>query len=409
MAADTIGEFGSDYLRLGLRIDKHQDGYKDYYYGPPEIKEQVDKEEKIHPKQLHKDCSSLQKEVFDQGFDKKREIRLEKMLKAMEVTIETDLLNLLENRSFEEDFKLLTDLEIRPYKESRLNEFRAQIDEAYGGVGPLSERMAQFRKKRSVPGNKALQAFRRGLDIAEQRTREVFPDMFPKGQKIDLEKDSGSGSMLWSFYNWYQGNFTSLVTINPTWGAYWTIFLKSGVHEGYPGHHTTFVVAEDKLYRKKNYFEYAILLYKTPYMVMCEGMADIAIKTLFSCREQAEIALKEFFPFCVNTKNAPSIEELLLQDAVRKNYTMINFNAAYHKHVDKWSDKEVIKYLKTFGAYEKKITGNIITRFKNPVYRTTEFAHQIGRELITDALGENPSPKEFRHLLENPVLPSDLT
>jgi len=397
---ETSG-LGSDYLELGLRMGKHQKGYVDYYYGPPEIKERVDQESKIKPEQLLKDCSSLKKRVFDQGFDDKREKYLEKMLSAMEVTIERDFLGV--KRPVEEDFKLQADLELRPVKESKLDDLRAQIDEAYEGAGTLSERMARMRKKRTVPESEVLKAFRKGLGITEKRTREVFPDMLPKEESIDLKADL---SFQWACYEVYKGNFKSLVKVNTMYCMYWTSFLRFGAHEGYPGHHTAFAVAEDKLYRKENRFEHAILFYNTPYMIICEGIADIGLNALFSYSEQEEIALKEF---CPDPKNGPPVEELIRQNIVRKNISMINFNAAYHKLVDNWSDEEAFKYLGSFEVYGDEVINNMIRKINEPVFKMVGFAQHLGRNLITNKFGEHPSPKDFRYLLENPVLPSELT
>lgn len=398
-----VSALGNDYLGLGLRMGKHQEDYVDYYYGPSEIKERVDQESKVNPKQLLDDCSSLKKRVFDQGFDDKREKYLEKMLSAMEVTIERDFLGV--KRPVEEIFKLQNDMELRPIKESKLDDLRAQINEAYEGAGTLSERMARMREKRSVPESEVLKAFRKGLDITEQRTREVFPDMLPKEESIELKEFSKDESVKWSCYESYKGNFKSLVRVNTKYCMYWTAFLRFSAHEGYPGHHTEFVVAEDKLYRKKNRFEHAILLYNTPYMVLCEGIADLGLNVLFSNSEQEEIALREF---CPDPKNGPSIEELIRQNSVKKNLNMILFNAAYYKLIDNWSDKEVFKYLDSFEVYGDEVNINIIERINKPVYKMTSFAHQLGGNLIINKFGEFPSPKNFRYLLENPVLPSEL-
>jgi len=73
-------------------MGKQDEGYVDYYYGPSEIKERVDEESSVPAKQLLRDCSSLQKRVFDQGFDKKREIYLAKMLKAIELYLKKEFL-----------------------------------------------------------------------------------------------------------------------------------------------------------------------------------------------------------------------------------------------------------------------------------------------------------------------------
>lgn len=138
-------------------------------------------------------------------------------------------------------------------------------------------------------------------------------------------------------------------------------------------------------------------------MVICEGIADIGLNALLSYSEQEEIALKEF---CPDPKNEPSIEELIRQNMVRKNISMINFNAAYHKLVDNWSDEEVFKYLSSFEVFENEVSNNIIKRINKPIFKMVGFMHQLGRNLIIDKFGEYSSPKDFRYLLENPVLPS---
>ncbi len=400
MAAGTIGPFGRDYLQLGLRIDKHQKGYKDYYYGPKEIKGKVNKESEISPIQLLKDCASLQKSVTDQGFDGKREEYLEKMLNAIEVTIERDVLGKRKGRSIEEDFSIQADMELRPFKESKLDDLKARTDEAYGGSGTLTERMEKMRKNRAIPEEEVKEAFEKGLKLTEQKTRELYPEMLPEESNIKVVVDS---SIPWAAYEWYDGNYYSLVKINPK-KLYWTSFLRASSHEGYPGHHTEFVVAEDKLYRKENRFEHAILLYNTPNMIMCEGIAGIGINTLFSYREQEEIALKEF---CVE-RDKPSIEELLQQNMVRKDLYFIEFNAVYYKLVEGWEDKEVIQYIKDFEVYTDKSINDMMVRTDDPTYKMVGFAATLGKRLIIEALGEHPSAKNFRSLLENPVLPSNL-
>ena len=53
------------YLELGLRLGKHVGGLVDAYYGPAEIKEQVDAEEAIDPAQLAADADALECELSD--------------------------------------------------------------------------------------------------------------------------------------------------------------------------------------------------------------------------------------------------------------------------------------------------------------------------------------------------------
>jgi len=53
------------YLELGLRLGKHVDGLVDAYYGPPELKEQVDAEELVPAEQLGADAYALRDELPD--------------------------------------------------------------------------------------------------------------------------------------------------------------------------------------------------------------------------------------------------------------------------------------------------------------------------------------------------------
>lgn len=399
-----VSNYGSDYLLLGLRIDKHRKGYVDYYYGPPELKALADSEPKKTPEELQRDCKRLITNLSDQGFDEKREKYLEKTLDAIDITIKTELLDV--KKPVKEIFEALTNMELRPYRESQLDDLKEQCDEAYSGTGTLSEKMAEMRKKRTIPKDKVMKAFQKGLDIVERRTRELFPDLLPKEESIELQAITSDGNIKWVAYDGYKGNFKSLVEVNTEYCTYWTGFLRLGAHEGYPGHHTEFVVAEDKLYRRGAQFERGILLYPTPYMIICEGIADMALNALFSYQEQEQIVLREF---CPDSANKPSIEELVQQSLVRKNFRMFDYNAAYHKLIDKWSDDEVIEYLTSFEIYNNEMILNIVKTINNPVFAITSFTHQLGRNLIINKFGDYPSPKNFRYLLENPILPSDLT
>jgi hypothetical protein len=53
------------YLLLGLRLGRHVDGLVDSYYGPAELKAQVDAEELVAPGQLVEDASSLHGSLDD--------------------------------------------------------------------------------------------------------------------------------------------------------------------------------------------------------------------------------------------------------------------------------------------------------------------------------------------------------
>ena len=103
-----LNEFAKSYICLGLRINKHLDGYVEHYYGPPELKKMVDIEEKLSPIKLLKDCQNLEKSLPNQGFEQRRYRFLSKTLTAIDT-----ILRILNGESFPylEQSKKLFDME----------------------------------------------------------------------------------------------------------------------------------------------------------------------------------------------------------------------------------------------------------------------------------------------------------
>ena len=69
----NLSEFGKNFLLLALRINKHIEGYVDFYIGPENLKKIVENESITSPNLLLKHCESLQKKLSIQGYDKDRE------------------------------------------------------------------------------------------------------------------------------------------------------------------------------------------------------------------------------------------------------------------------------------------------------------------------------------------------
>jgi hypothetical protein len=49
-----------------------------------------------------------------------------------------------------------------------------------------------------------------------------------------------------------------------------------------------------------------------------------------------------------------------------------------------------------------------IKRLSNPAYSKNAFLYNLGLNVLKQKYGKKPSIKEYRNLLENPTLPSDL-
>ena len=398
-----ISKFGEDFLLLALRINKHIEGYVDFYYGSEKLRQTVDCESLTAPNTLLKDSNDLLKQLGAQVFNKERTRYIKKLLIAMRTSIET-LCGV--EIPFKEKFFRLYNVDLQPVDEFELKNLKEDFNEAYKGTGTLAERMKALREKRKVPEDKVYQLFKEALNITRVKTKELFGDILPENERILIEllDDKNDDKAKWGYYEWYLGNFQSRLEVNPTYNMYWSAFLSSATHEGYPGHHTEFVVKEKNLYCELSQFEHSILLLKSPTLVICEGIADLAVNVLFSYREQAEISLK----FCSSGTKDDSVEILTTQNRVKTKRSLLWYNLAYHALFDEWSEANLIQYGTNYEIFSLKDIKNIIKLILDPAHSTTAFLYNLGSKLIINRFGEFPSVKNFRNLLLNPILPSDL-
>jgi hypothetical protein len=400
-----ISKFGEDFLLLALRINKHINGYIDFYFGPEKLKQLVENESLKSPNILLKDSLDLIHKLGAQGFKKERNRYLKKMLTAMKTSVET-----LKGKeiSISDQFLLLYDVKLKPAKESELTNLKEECDDAYRGSGSLEARFNNLRTQRMVSKANVFNFFQKALKIVKMRTNEFFFNFLPKEEKIRIELANNNKSkenLKWNCYNWYLGDFTSRIVVNPYYGMYWTAFLMFATHEGYPGHHTEFVLKEQKLYRELNQFEHSLLILHSPKLLISEGIGNLAISTLYSDQEAAEIGLREF---CPNKVQAESIEQLTFQNKVRKKISLFWYNLAYRALIDKYNTEELIRYGKNFEVFDEDTIQNNIKRLSDPVYSKNAFLYELGTNLIRKKYGDIPSIKNFKNLLENAILPSDL-
>ncbi|MHA1234294.1 MAG: hypothetical protein ACTSQL_04320, partial [Promethearchaeota archaeon] len=237
-----ISEFGEEYLLLALRIDKHIKGYVDFYYGPEKLRQIVDNEATTSPSKLLITSDNLLNKLDLQGYDIKRERYLEKILISMRTSIE--LLNGIEI-SIEDQFLKLYDVALQPANESEPKNLKSEYDEAYGGPGSLEERLDKLRISRKVPEEKVFVLFQKALNIVRKQTNKLFTNLLPEEEHISIDlPENINDEIKWAYYNWYLGNFHSRIEVNSKYTIYWTSFLFAASHEGYPGHHTEFVINE---------------------------------------------------------------------------------------------------------------------------------------------------------------------
>ena len=148
------------------------------------------------------------------------------------------------------------------------------------------------------------------------------------------------------------------------------------------------------------------MLLHSPKLIISEGIADLAANALFtSYQEQAEVSLQEL---CPDPPKESSIETLIAQSKVKGKLSLFWYNFAYHALIDEWNSEDLVQYATDFEIFNEESIKNQLNALSNSIYSTTVFSYNSGAKLIINKYGEFPSVKDFRNLLVNPILPSDL-
>ena len=129
-----------NYLLLGLRLGRHIDGLVDSYYGPAELKEQVDSEELVAPAQLVDDAAAL-RDSLDDGYLRDQVHGCWTCARVLAG----------EQLSYSDEVE--GSYGVRPERtpESVFESVHAELDELLPGDGPLDERRRAWRERHALP------------------------------------------------------------------------------------------------------------------------------------------------------------------------------------------------------------------------------------------------------------------
>ena len=157
---------------------------------------------------------------------------------------------------------------------------RAALEELLPGDGPLSKRVEAFRSRFVIPPDKREAVFRHAL--AECRRRTLLHWQLPQSERVDVQFTDAVDAA----WHRYQGNLTSILQINPNAVALLGSAIDVACHEGYPGHHVQFVLAEAAAGPGGLPIENRVVLLRSPASVLREGAADFGVALVFPAAER---------------------------------------------------------------------------------------------------------------------------
>ena len=387
--------FAERYANLMLTVNRHTDGFVDAYYGPPDIKAAVEVAELPPLNQVRDELETLRADI--PADDPRRQTYLDAMITAAQTALRQND----ETLAYADEVRLLFDVDPTLVDDALLLAARQSLDDALPGSGDFAERMAAYRKHYEIPADKLNRAVELALAECRRRTAELV-DLAPgEGFRHALVSDKH-----WGAYNWYQGKAQSLIEFNTDIPMQASALLAFCAHEGYPGHHTENVLREQR-YLTHGHIEGAFVLLLSPGAVIAEGIATTAQEAIFPDEEYESWYEDVLFPELDIEPHPRAVREAISQAMEGLKY--VSTNAAFRYHTGQANKEQTLDYLKTVGTADDDRAAKSFQFMTHPLARAYVFTYTVGYDLIAAAAKGGDKRPVFKRLLNEQLLPRDLT
>ena len=406
--ATTMNTLGEQYVRLVLALGEHDPDYVDAYYGPPEWRREV-QAQKAPLAAIEGRAAALAQQLADSrpgaAADEMTRLRHEYLTRQLEAL--RARLGMLAGRrlAFDEESRALYDAVAPTHTEAEFEGVLRELDAALPGDGPLIDRWDAFRSRFVIARDRLDAVFTAAIDGCRARTLEHL--QLPAGERFTVEYVTGKS---WSGYNWYQGNYRSLIQVNTDLPIYIDRAVDLACHEGYPGHHVYNVLLEKALVRDRGWTEFSVYPLFSPQSLIAEGSANYGIEVAFPRAERLDFERRVLFPAAGLDPGqvAAYYDTLALVD--RLSYAG---NEAARRYLNGQIDAAAAAdWLVKYGLYTPARAAQRL-RFIDQ-YRSYVINYNLGKDMVARYVegraGGDEATRwaEFERLLASPRLPSAL-
>jgi hypothetical protein len=405
-ARPSLDAIAERYVKLTLAVGEHDQNYVDAYYGPPEWRTAA-KSEKAPLDRIATGVADLRAALVSiprpgDELESLRKTYLDRQLAAMAARVE-----MLQGKrySFDEESQALYDAVSPHHDAAHYQAVLDQIDRELPGPGTTAERVEAFSRRFIVPPDRLDVAMRAALDACRDRTRAHID--LPPGESFTVEYVRDKS---WAGYNWYQGNFKSLIEVNVSSDLYASKIIDLACHEGYPGHHLYNALLEWRLGREKGWVEYTVYPLYSPQSLIAEGTGNYGIDVAFPGKERVKFEREVLFPLIgldpADTERYYRIVEL------QRQLTYATNDAARNYLDGKWTAEQTIEWLNRY-LLQSPDRARRQLRFIE-TYRSYVINYNLGRDLVRDFIEKRARGndqvrwREFEELISSPRLPSSL-
>jgi hypothetical protein len=405
----SMNEIAERYVKLVLALGQHDPDYVDAYYGPPEWKTEAARQQRplaTIGDEAERLIGQLRAPAGTERGDELIVLRHQYLRRQLEAVGARVRMLTGATLSFDEESRALYDAVAPTHPESDFQAILDQLEKLLPGQGALGDRYEAFRRAFIVPPSAVGRVF--DAAIAECRARTVKHVRLPATEHFRIEYVTNKP---WGGYNWYQGNYQSLIQINTDLPIYIDHAINLACHEGYPGHHVYNALLEKQLVRDRGWVEMSVYALFSPQSLIAEGSANYGIRVAFPGEERAAFERDVLFPLAgLDTSRASEYYKVF---ALLERLTYAG-NEAARRYLDKKIDRaETAAWLTRF-AMKSPAEAEHATQFFDQ-YRSYVINYNLGMDLVkgfvesrAGSLQPEKRWEEFVRLLGSPRLPSGL-
>jgi hypothetical protein len=405
----AMDDLAERYVKLVLAVGVHDVDYVDAYYGPPEWRETVVAARR-GVVELEADAAALLSAIESRppaaGADALVQLRHQYLKRQVE-SLGSRLAMLRGERfTFDVESKLLYDAVAPTHTEQEFEGVLAELAQRLPGQGTLLERYQAFRDRFEIPKERLSAVFDAAIEGCRARTL-AHVDL-PAGESFTLEYVTNKS---WSGYNWYQGNYRSLIQINTDLPIYIDRAIDLACHEGYPGHHVYNMLLERHLVRERGWQESSVYALFSTQSLIAEGTANYGIEVAFPDDERRAFERDVLFPAAgLDPSQVDRFYEVM--ELVEKlGYAG---NEAARRYLDGRIDAAAARsWLENYTLSSPERAAQRVRFFDQ--YRAYVINYNLGKDLVAAFVERRAGAdadarwREFARLLSSPRLPSGLS
>src|SRR6266480_3443399 len=405
--AISVNGIAEAYVKLVLAMGQHDADYVDAYYGPPEWKKESQKEKPLdaialEATQLRDQLANIPKPMDE--MDRLRREYLTKQLSALEARVR--ILN-GEHLKFDEESQALYDTVAPRFPETHFQEILARLEPKLPGEGSLLQRYENWRQAFVIPKDKLDTVFQLAIKACRERTLAHIK--LPPNEDFSVEYVTNKP---WGAYNWYKGDYRSVIQVNTDLPAYIDRAIDLAAHEGYPGHHVYNALLEKNLVRDRGWVEFSVYALFSPQSLIAEGTANFGRDVVFTKAERLAFEKEVLWP-AAGIDPARAEEFYAVQDLVKK--LAYATNEAARQYVNGGMNANAAAtWLQKYALMDEK-RAKQGTKFIEK-YRSYVINYNLGEDMVRSYIekrggtAEQPEQRwrEFEQLLASPRLPGDI-